>query len=269
MPRITRSARAVLAAAIGIGLFATSVAPASASDQNQVQRGATLLGSVNRGGRSCSDMNNSDFAAVGEFAMQRMIGSPQAHEAMDQLMTRTMGASRLGAMHRFMGERLSGCASGPAPRGFAQMMGMVGMMGSSGRGFGPMMGGGPGGYPGGVGVPGMMGRGGTGYGPVYGPAMMGGRYAPGNGYGPGMMGGRLSSGNNNNAGWGTGATVAAILIGVTILLLAAAAVLASRRRRPTSTMPSAIETLDRRLARGEIDAAEYQRRRAALGGTGA
>ncbi len=148
--------RTVVVAIVGSAVAATAGVPmARAADQGEVQRGAALLGAVQNGQRSCGHLIKADFQAVGEFAMQRMVGSVRAHEAMDRAMTRMMGPSGLESMHRYMGERFSGCARGPAPRGIAGIAGMMGMMGGSGRGY----------------APGMMGRG----------------LAPGRGHGPAGM----------------------------------------------------------------------------------
>ncbi len=233
----TRRTTWLTTAAVG-GLAAVALvgAPiASAAEQGEVQRGAAILGAIHNGQQTCADLTSADFGAVGEFAMQRMVGSAQAHEAMDRTMTRMMGPSGLDSMHRYLGQRFSGCARGPAPRGIAGIMGMMGMMNGTGRG--------------------------------YGPGMMGGRLGQGNAYGPGMMGGAFGTrGNHDDGGWSSAATGATILIGVLLLLLAGAAV-ASRRRSWKPATGGPIEILDRRFASGEIDGEEYRRRRAALGGS--
>ena len=235
MPRITGTAWRILVAALGVvGLMLPATAPiAGAAGRGEVQRGVATLDAVDKGQRTCADLRSRDFEAVGEFAMQRMVGSAQGHEAMDRAMTQMMGSSGLGSMHRFMGQRFTGCARGPAPRGIAGIAGMMGMMGGSGRG--------------------------------YGPGMTGG-FASGSGNGPGMMDGAFGArGNDHHDGWGSAAVVWAVLVGVGLVAVAGTA-LAFRRRGPKPPASSASEVLNRRFASGEIDSDEYRRRRAALGG---
>lgn len=55
----------------------------------------------------CADITNDDFAALGEYFMGIMMGP--SHEAMNSMMTRTMGADGEEQMHVVMGKRLSGC----------------------------------------------------------------------------------------------------------------------------------------------------------------
>ncbi len=233
MKRTTRTTWLTTAAVGGLAVAALLGAPiASAAEQGEVERGAAILGAVQNNQRTCADLTNADFEAVGEFAMQRMVGSARTHEAMDRAMTQMMGPSGLDSMHRYLGQRFSGCASGPAPHGITGIMGMMGLMNGAGRG--------------------------------YGPGMMGGRFGPGSAYDPGMMGGAFGTrGNHHDDGWSSAATV--ILIGVLLLLLAGAAV-ASRRRSWKPATGGAVEILERRFATGEIDSEEYRRRRAALGG---
>lgn len=236
MKRTTRTTWLTTAAIVGLTVAALVGVPiASAAEQGEVQRGAAMLGAVQNDQRKCAELTSVDFEAVGEFAMQRMVGSARTHEAMDRAMTRMMGPSGLDSMHRYLGQRFSGCASGPAPRGIAGVMGMMGMMNGSGRG--------------------------------YGSGMMGGRFGQAGAYGPGMMGGSFGARDRgHDDGWSAVATVATILIGVVLLLLAGAAVASSRRgRKPATGGP--VEILDRRFASGEIDGEEYRRRRAALGGS--
>jgi putative membrane protein len=253
MKRTTKRAWAATTAVIAVSLAAFVGAPiAGAADRSEAQRGAAVLGAIQNGQRKCADLTSADFEAVGEFAMQRMVGSAKAHEAMDRAMTQMMGPAGLESMHRFMGERLSGCARGPAPRGIAGVMGLMGMMGGSGRGNGP----------------GMMGRGFT-PGSGYGPGMMRRGSTPGAGYGSGMMAGGFDGSGHHDDGWGPAATVGVISLAIVVLLLIATTVAYLRRGGLSSrrTASGAAEILDRRFAAGEIDREEYKRRRAALSGS--
>lgn len=104
----------------------------------------------------------------------------------------------------------------------------------------------PGGFGGMMGVMGMMGG--------------GVRAADGNGFGV-MMGsvGTADSGD----GWSDGAIAMTVLMGV-LLALAVAALLFWRPWRASPRGSGALELLDQRYARGELDAEDYERRRQAI-----
>ncbi|MFA5800437.1 MAG: SHOCT domain-containing protein [Candidatus Peribacteraceae bacterium] len=75
---------------------------------------------------ACSDLSDEEFGSLGEFFMGRMMGN--AHETMNNRMTRMMGEEGEKDMHIVMGKRMSGCeADAPFPRSFAQG-GMMSMM---------------------------------------------------------------------------------------------------------------------------------------------
>lgn len=208
-------------------LIAFAPASAAAQESDEVQRGAALLRAADEGRRDCSDLSDSDFEAVGEYAMERMVGSPQAHAAMDRTISSMMGEGGLGQMHRLMGQRFTRCGGGTMPAGFGGMMGAIGMMGG---GFGA----GPGGdYGGGPGA-----------------------------YGPGMMGGSGGSDGDSNGGWDWAAATLMMLVLVAGLI---AWSIVSRRWRP-GPGGDARSILDRRLAAGDIDKDEYESRLSALAG---
>ncbi len=109
---------------------------------------------------SCSQLTDSDYEHLGEYYMAAMMGS--SHERMNEILKSRFGASGEEQMHITMGKRFSGCDTNAAyPAGF--------------QGFAPMMGG----YGGS-----MMGYDRSGYyDPAYGASMMNGY-----GYGGSMMG---------------------------------------------------------------------------------
>ena len=229
MNRRIRSAGAWSLAAIFIGIM-LSVPTASATPQEESQ-GSQILRELESGKLKCSDASASDFELVGEYAMGRMFGSPSQHEAMNQMMSRMMGAPGEEGVHEAMGRRFSGCGGGQLPAGFGQMMGAVNAMG--------MMGGG------------MMGGanqsersyGGTG-------SMMGGY-----GYGP--------STNANDEGFD--GPSAAAMVGMMAVLIGAVAlgVFLLGRRHPGGPL----DTLKRRYAKGELSAEDYQERKRLLEGS--
>lgn len=179
--------------------------------------------------RNCDRLGSQGFERIGERAMGRMLGSPRAHQSMDELMAQMMGGANEQRMHEAIGERFAGCGNPPLPGGYAGMMGTMGMMG----GFGP----------------GPDGR---------------GTFSPDGPYnGPGSMMGfasRDGGGRNHNdvpVGW----TIAMILVLVGGAGATAYAIsrLGQGRRDPR-------RLLAQRFARGEIGADEYRRRHDLLGG---
>jgi plastocyanin/uncharacterized membrane protein len=85
----------------------------------------------------------------------------------------------------------------------------------------------------------------------------GGMMGPGMGSGPGMMNGR-------NGGWGGGLPIVGGAVGMLGLVGGLLYWALGRNDAPPETGDSAMETLQRRYARGEIDEAEFQRRRERL-----
>jgi hypothetical protein len=114
-----------------------SAPSASATPQEEAQ-GSQILSELESGKLRCSEASAADFELAGEYAMGRMFGSPSQHEAMNQMMSRMMGARGEERVHEAMGRRFSGCGGGQLPAGYGRMMGAVnamGMMGGYGYGF--------------------------------------------------------------------------------------------------------------------------------------
>jgi hypothetical protein len=114
----------------------TGAGVASATPREEKQ-GSQILGELESGKLECGEASPADFELVGEYAMGRMFGSPSQHEAMNQIMSRMMGARGEESVHEAMGRRFSGCGGGQLPAGFGRMMGAVnalGMMGGYGYG---------------------------------------------------------------------------------------------------------------------------------------
>jgi Short C-terminal domain len=229
MNRRIRSAGAWSLAAVLIGVLLS--APAASATPQEEQQGSQILSELESGKLKCSEASASDFELVGEYAMGRMFGSPSQHEAMNQMMSRMMGARGEESVHEAMGRRFSGCGGGQLPAGFGRMMGAVNAMGMMGGG---MMGG--------------ANQGGRSYGGA--GSMMGGY-----GYG--------SSTNTNDEGFD--GPSAAAMVGMMAVLIGAVAlaVFLLARRRPGGPL----ETLKRRYAKGELSAEEYQERKRLLEGS--
>lgn len=217
--RSARLRRLMLAIGLCALLLALTPALAPASEASEQREGQRLLRSIENGSRNCSDLSNDDFALVGEYVMGRMAGTTAAHEQMDELIQRMMGARSLERMHVFMGRRFSGCGGGPIPSEFGGMMGIMGGgvgSGTQGLGFGSMM-------------------------------------------------GSFGANNDQNGdGWSGAAIAMTVLMGLLVALAAGALLI----WRPWRAAPrgSALELLNARYARGELDGEEYERRRQALGG---
>lgn len=226
--------RAALSAllALTVGLALPSLAPAQENP-----RGAELLREIEDGQRNCDDLQDADFEAMGDSVMGRMVGSSQAHGSMDALMRSMMGRSGGQQMHAALGERFSGCGEGRLPAGTAGMMngvgGMMGMMGMMGGGLGPGSG-----------------------------SDQGSDQDYGSGSMMGGFGGDRTEYDDNDdhvgAGW---------MIVMMILLIGGVAAVVYVVTRPRRGGSAPAQLLAERFAHGEIDAEEYEQRRALLGGS--
>lgn len=210
-------------------VFALASSPALGATREE-QQGAQLLSNLQDGKAKCASLSTGDFDHIGEYVMRQMLGSSAAHDAMNRQMSAMMGSRGEGQAHLFMGQRFAGCATGRAPAAFGAMMGMMGAgtMGSAYSGSNPSS---------------MMGAGSRGTG--------------------GMMG-YANVTSTGDGGWSSGDTVMVVLMGL-LLALVAGALIVWRPWRRTEATP--LNTLQVRLARGEIDQQEYDRCREALGGT--
>lgn len=231
MGRITSSRSLTAGALVAAAML---VATLSATAQDPEERGAELLSAVESGQMDCADLDTLAYEAIGEFVMGRMLGSPRAHETMDELMAQMMGDAGLDRMHQVMGQRLAGCGQPGLPAGLG-MMGMMGMMGGGAGGYGPG---------------GFMGPGG------------GSGAAPDGGYGPGGMMGfdrGVDDDDDDDGVWMGAAMLILVLVagGVVFLLVRSG-------RGRGGAGPS--DLLAQRFARGDIDVEDYERRRRLLEG---
>ena len=222
------SRRRVLLAPILAVVLAAGFAATPASGATEAQQGGQLLQRLQAGTTTCKSLSTTDFDHVGEYVMERMLGSAGVHEAMNRQMVAMMGARGETQAHVYMGQRFAGCARGNAPTAFGSMMGMMGagMMGS------------------------VYGRGNT-------STVMGSGSDA-------MMGFGNNTAPANGDGWSGGDTTMVVLM-VLLLALVAGALFAWRPWRRADQTP--LETLQNRFARGEIDQHDYDARREALGGT--
>ena len=112
---------------------ALSAGPALASRADEVAAGRQVAQELRDGKAECGRLAADDFEHLGEYVMERMLGSRSAHEAMNERMASMLGESNSERMHELMGRQYAGC--GTAAAGGA-MMGS-GMM--SGGGWAAMM----------------------------------------------------------------------------------------------------------------------------------
>ena len=222
----SQARRRLLALGTLLGALAVALPAAASAQGSDVAQGQAILRSVQQGAKSCTELTAGDFELAGEAWMEQALGSPQAHEAMNSLMSSMMGASGEEQMHQYMGRRATGCGGGSVPPGFGRMMGMMGLA---------------------AGVNGPPGAG-----------MMGGN--GGQAYGP-MMGGFSRSSDQGDDG-----PSAAAMIGMMAVLIGAVALALAIFRPWRRSAPDARQLLDRRLAAGEISAAEYRKAKSTLEG---
>ena len=130
----------LLLVVVAAGVLAVGVTPAFAALGDEVAAGGTVARQLQAHATSCSKLSDADFEHLGEYVMERMVGSRAAHAAMNQRMASMMGTSADERMHQLMGRRYADC--GVAGAGAGGMMGGVMMGGggmAAGAGGGAMM----------------------------------------------------------------------------------------------------------------------------------
>ncbi len=130
--------RISILAALLASMLAFGAASAYASLSDEVSSGRAIAARVDAGTATCTTLSTTDIEHLGEYVMERMIGSSSAHETMNSRMEAMIGAGNADRMHQALGRRYAGCATSRTGSG---MMGGGGMMGgaSTGGGWGAMM----------------------------------------------------------------------------------------------------------------------------------
>jgi len=77
----------------------------------EIQKGKELFEKLQQGKITCQDLTNEDFHAIGEYAMELIVGGSD-HLLMNQMMERMHGKEAEEQMHINMGKRFSGCETG-------------------------------------------------------------------------------------------------------------------------------------------------------------
>lgn len=114
---------------LAAGMLSLSAGPALASLADEIAAGRQVAQELRDGKAECGRLAADDFEHLGEYVMERMLGSRSAHEAMNERMASMLGDANNERMHELMGRRYAGC--GTAAAGGA-MMG-PGMMAGPGR----------------------------------------------------------------------------------------------------------------------------------------
>ncbi len=132
--------RSTIVTGILLATLALGAAPALASLSSEVNAGRVIAARVDSRQATCRSLSGSQLEHLGEYVMQRMLGSTPLHQAMDQRMEAMMGSSYADRMHQALGARYAGCAVSRSALGPGAMMG-GGMMGGtlSGTGGWPAM----------------------------------------------------------------------------------------------------------------------------------
>lgn len=131
-----RRLTALILTTTALGLL--GAAPALAALSDEVSAGRTVAARLHGGQASCASLSSSEFEQLGEYVMDRTVGSRLLHQAMNARMEATMGADNADRMHEALGRRYAGC-----PRAGTGMMGGGPMMGAgttSTGGWGAMLG---------------------------------------------------------------------------------------------------------------------------------
>ena len=131
-----RSCRALLGLIVVILLVAGNAASAAAATSlaQEVTAGQALAVRLEAGKVGCAQLSNDDFDHLGEYVMNRMVGSLARHEALNARMTSMMGADNEGRMHVLMGQRYARCIGTGTPAGGSMGPGMMGSDGWNGGG---------------------------------------------------------------------------------------------------------------------------------------
>lgn len=130
-------ARLSLSVALVAAALLMVAAPASASLGAEVSAGRGVARQLQANKTSCDKLSDADFEHLGEYVMDRMVGSRSQHEAMNARMSSMMGSSNEERMHELMGRRYAGCDTTGA--GAMMAPGMMGGGPSSSGGWGAMM----------------------------------------------------------------------------------------------------------------------------------
>lgn len=115
---------------LAVLLFIAGTSRVLASGE-EVKRGEEIWQKLSANQLKCENLTDGEFENLGEFFMERMVGSPDSHEITDKQMAQMMGEDGLEQMHMVMGKRMSGCQTDAVVPGASDSMMGWGMMGPS------------------------------------------------------------------------------------------------------------------------------------------
>src|SRR5690242_19976860 len=103
-----------LASLVAAALLALAIAasPALASLAGEVADGQATAARLRTGQAGCTALTATQFEHLGEYAIDRMVGSRAAHAAMNERMVQAIGADNTERMHGLIGRRFAGCPPG-------------------------------------------------------------------------------------------------------------------------------------------------------------
>jgi hypothetical protein len=101
---------AVASAALLLGAV-----PALASPSSEVASGQSIATELQSGKASCKSFSTTDFEHLGEYVMQRMLGSSSLHQAMNARMDQMTGPANADRMHQTLGRSFAGCLTRGEP----------------------------------------------------------------------------------------------------------------------------------------------------------
>jgi hypothetical protein len=132
---VSMSARPFVLLVATLVALGGAAAPALATLGGDVAAGQQVAAQLQSGEANCRDLSAGQFEHLGEYVMDRMVGSRPTHAAMNERMSRATGAENTDGMHELMGRSFAGCAADGAsgmPTGPGMMGGdWGGMMRSS------------------------------------------------------------------------------------------------------------------------------------------
>ena len=121
-----------------VGALMVLAAPAFAALGSEVLAGRSVAAQLQNGSASCSTLSPTQFEHLGEYVMDRMVGSRAAHSAVNQRMSQALGGENTDRMHELMGRSFASCATG-AGSGVPMGPGMMAGAGAGGSGWAAMM----------------------------------------------------------------------------------------------------------------------------------
>ena len=234
-----------------MGNLGNSSAVADDHTKKEEQEGKEIWEKLQAKTLTCADLSEEDYEVLGEYFMGQTLG--ESHSAMNQMMIKMMGEEGEEKMHAVLGKRSSGCETGAAllPKEISGFMPMMQMLS-------PLLGGGSdvgdpfsGNFPF---MQGMMGKWGAGSGQPWWLTFL-------NWLSPGFLNPMMNWGMPFSIWWGILFMVlwwVLVIMGFIVLVRW----VAKKNRAPEHHAgKSALEILQERYVKGEINKQEYEEKK--------